>query len=738
MAPEALGHLEVWLVTGSQEMYGPATLRQVEAHAREVAAGLDAQPDVPVRVVYRDVATSPGSIRRVALDANAADTCIGVIAWMHTFSPAKMWIAGLSALQKPLLHLHTQFNRDLPWAEIDMDFMNLNQSAHGDREFGFVETRMRLRRKTVVGHWRDPEVAARVGVWARAAAGWHEAQSLRVARFGDNMREVAVTEGDKVEAQIRLGVAVNGYGVDDLADAVAAVSEAEVDRLVAEYEEAYELAPALRAGGAQRESLRDAARIEAGLRGFLDTGGFRAFTDTFENLGRLTQLPGIAAQRLMADGYGFGAEGDWKTAALVRIAKVMSTGLGRRHLVHGGLHVRPGALRREGAGRAHARGLPVDRRGTALVRDPPALDRRQGRPGAARLHGGARPGGRRRDARPRRPLPARAERGRARRAGGGPPPAAGGAGAVEAEAGLLHRRRGVASRRRPASQCPVPGDRQRGVRRPRGDRRDRAARHRRHDPDPRRRQRAPLEPGVLPARRRALVQHAELRERVLEANMALGRAGLVVLTFGNASAVDRDASVVAIKPSGVSYDRLTPAAIAVVDIESGAVVDGRTRPSSDTPTHLVLYRAWPDVGGIVHTHSSFATAWAQAGEEIPCYGTTHADHFDGAVPVTRPLTAAEIESEYERATGEVILETFVRLELEPLGRPAVLVASHGPFAWGASVEEAVENAIALEEVAAGALRTRQLRADVPPIADDLRRRHFRRKHGPEAYYGQTR
>jgi L-arabinose isomerase len=246
---------------------------------------------------------------------------------MHTFSPAKMWIAGLSALQKPLLHLHTQFNRELPWAEIDMDFMNLNQSAHGDREFGFLETRMRLRRKTVVGHWRDPEVAARVGVWARAAAGWHEAQSLQVARFGDNMREVAVTEGDKVEAQIRLGIAVNGYGVDVLADAVGAVSDAEVDRLVAEYEEAYELAPALRAGGARRESLRDAARIEAGLRGFLDTGGFRAFTDTFENLGRLTQLPGIAAQRLMADGYGFAAEGDWKTAALVRIAKVMSTGL---------------------------------------------------------------------------------------------------------------------------------------------------------------------------------------------------------------------------------------------------------------------------------------------------------------------------------------------------------------------------------------------------------------------------
>ena len=308
-------------------MYGEATLRQVEAHAREVAAGLDAQPEIPVRVVHRAVATSPDSIRRIALDANASDACIGVIAWMHTFSPAKMWIAGLSALQKPLLHLHTQFNRDLPWAEIDMDFMNLNQSAHGDREFAFLDTRMRLRRKTVVGHWRDPGVATRVGTWTRAAAGWHEAQSLQVARFGDNMRDVAVTEGDKVEAQIRLGVSVNGYGVGALAAAVAEVSDADVDGLVARYEEAYDLAPALRAGGAGRESLRDAARIEAGLRGFLDAGGFRAFTDTFEDLEGLTQLPGIAAQRLMADGYGFAGEGDWKTAALVRIAKVMSSGL---------------------------------------------------------------------------------------------------------------------------------------------------------------------------------------------------------------------------------------------------------------------------------------------------------------------------------------------------------------------------------------------------------------------------
>jgi L-arabinose isomerase len=322
-----LGDRVVWLLTGSQDMYGAATLQQVERDAREIAGSLAADEAIPVRVVDKGIATSPASIRRVALEANAADDCVGVIAWMHTFSPAKMWIAGLTALQKPLLHLHTQFNRDLPWAEIDMDFMNLNQSAHGDREFGFIETRLRLRRKTVVGHWRDPAVVARLATWTRAACGWHEAHTLQVARFGDNMRHVAVTEGDKIEVQIRFGVSVNGYGVGDLGEACAAVSDTEVDRLVAAYEEEYELAPALRANGERRASLRDAARIEAGLRTFLDAGGMKAFTDTFEDLGALPQLPGLAVQRLMAEGYGFGGEGDWKTAALVRIAKVMSAGL---------------------------------------------------------------------------------------------------------------------------------------------------------------------------------------------------------------------------------------------------------------------------------------------------------------------------------------------------------------------------------------------------------------------------
>jgi L-arabinose isomerase len=318
---------EVWLLTGSQHLYGEDVLRRVADQSARVVNALAAANAIPVQVTGRPVLTTADAIRRACLEANADDRCIGVVTWMHTFSPAKMWIAGLSALQKPLLHLHTQHNLALPWAEIDMDFMNLNQSAHGDREFGYLATRLRRRRKIVVGHWEDAEVQRRVGVWTRAALGWHEAQRLRIARFGDNMREVAVTEGDKVEAQIRLGFSVNGYGVSELADRVLAVDDAAVDAVVKDYQSAYRVVPELRTGGPRHSALRDAARIELGLRGFLDEIGAMAFTDTFEDLATLPQLPGIAVQRLMADGYGFGAEGDWKTAALVRLVKVMSAGL---------------------------------------------------------------------------------------------------------------------------------------------------------------------------------------------------------------------------------------------------------------------------------------------------------------------------------------------------------------------------------------------------------------------------
>jgi L-arabinose isomerase len=327
MPPKPLHPRELWLLTGSQGLYGEDTLRQVERQAREVAAQLDAAAAVPVSVRFTPVLTEPAAIRRACLDANADDDCIGVIAWMHTFSPAKMWIGGLALLAKPLLHLHTQFNRSLPWAEIDMDFMNLNQSAHGDREFGFIDTRMRLPRKVVVGHWSEPAVADRVGAWARAAAGLHEARDLEVARFGDSMRYVAVTDGDRVEAELTLGVSVNGYGPSELSARVAGVQDTTVDDLVREYEERYAVAPELARGGERHGSLREAARIEIGLRGFLEAHRAGAFTTTFEDLAGLRQLPGLPVQRLMADGYGFGAEGDWKTAALLRVVKVMATGL---------------------------------------------------------------------------------------------------------------------------------------------------------------------------------------------------------------------------------------------------------------------------------------------------------------------------------------------------------------------------------------------------------------------------
>jgi L-arabinose isomerase len=319
--------LRIWFLTGSQDLYGEAILAKVREQSAAIVAGLSEAPDIPVEIVHRPTVTTPDGIRRACLDATADDACIGVVGWMHTFSPAKMWIAGLQALGKPFLHLHTQFGRELPYADIDMDFMNLNQSAHGDRELAYIVSRLRLARKTVAGHWQDPLVQARIGAWMRAAAGVHEARNLRMVRFGDNMRDVADTDGDKVEVQARLGISCNTYPVNELVDVIGQVADDDVERLCLEYDERYEVMAELRPGGDRRASLRDAARIELGLRAFLEDGGFGAFTDTFQDLGGLRQLPGIGAQRLMADGYGFGGEGDWKTAAMVRIVKAMSEGL---------------------------------------------------------------------------------------------------------------------------------------------------------------------------------------------------------------------------------------------------------------------------------------------------------------------------------------------------------------------------------------------------------------------------
>jgi L-arabinose isomerase len=322
-----LSSLEVWFVTGSQHLYGPETLKKVEEHATAIARAFAASSQIPVKIVPKPVMTSGDSIHQLCLDANRSKSCIGLMTWMHTFSPARMWIAGLRSLDKPLLHLHTQFNEELPWSTIDMDFMNLNQSAHGDREFGFIGARMRLKRKVIVGFWQDTAVHAELGAWIRAACAWHDAQHLRIARLGDNMRNVAVTEGNKVSAEIKLGYSVNGYGVGELVRRVQQVTDAEIEQLTAEYDETYAVAESLRPGGKRRQSMHDAARIELGLRAFLEETGSLAFTDSFEDLPGLKQLPGIAVQRLMAQGYGFGPEGDWKTSALVRAVKVMSQGL---------------------------------------------------------------------------------------------------------------------------------------------------------------------------------------------------------------------------------------------------------------------------------------------------------------------------------------------------------------------------------------------------------------------------
>jgi len=318
---------EVWFITGSQDLYGEETLRQVAEHSQQIAKGLDASGQIPVRVIYKPIVKSSEEIYATLQQANVAPNCIGVVAWMHTFSPAKMWIRGLNILQKPMLHLHTQFNRDIPWSSIDMDFMNLNQSAHGDREFGFMVSRLRRNRKVVVGHWQDEDVLNQMNVWARAAAAWYDWQGARFARFGDNMRFVAVTDGDKVEAETKFGYSVNTYAVGDLVKVINGISESDINKLIEEYESSYNMADDLKKGGARHSSVFEAARIELGLKKFLEDGNFKGFTDTFEDLHGMAQLPGIASQRLMGAGYGFAGEGDWKTAALVRALKVMGSGL---------------------------------------------------------------------------------------------------------------------------------------------------------------------------------------------------------------------------------------------------------------------------------------------------------------------------------------------------------------------------------------------------------------------------
>lgn len=335
---------QVWLLTGSQHLYGEETLRTVREHAEIIADSLNKNSQIPVQVVCKSVVTTPEEIYAACENANNQSACIGLITWMHTFSPAKMWINGLKILTKPILHFHTQFNRDIPWDTIDMDFMNLNQSAHGDREFGFIMSRMRKQRKVVSGHWQDPKLINQIASWSRAAAGWNDWQGAKFLRIGDNMRQVSVTEGDKVEAEIKFGYSVNTNGVGDLVDLIQGVTDSDLNMLIEEYEQHYTVATDLKKGNKKHEALQDAARIELGLKKMLTTGNFKGFTDTFEDLHGLKQLPGIAVQRLMNEGYGFAGEGDWKTAALVRAMKTMATGLkgGNSFMEDYTYHMEPG------------------------------------------------------------------------------------------------------------------------------------------------------------------------------------------------------------------------------------------------------------------------------------------------------------------------------------------------------------------------------------------------------------
>ena len=310
-----------WFITGTQTLYGDEVIQQVEKDSQKIVASLNKDPEIIGEIQFKNAVVDSKSIEKIISNANNDPECVGIITWMHTFSPSKMWIHGLSKLQKPYLHLDTQLYRDIPWDTIDMDYMNLHQSAHGDREHGYIGARMRIARKVIAGHWEDPSVRSRIGHWMRSAIGVFESQRLKVCRFGDNMRDVAVTEGDKVEAEIKLGWSVNGYGIGDLIQFVDEVTELEIDEQMESYTKRYEFATD------NLEAVRYQAREEVALRKFMEMGGFTAYTDTFEDLQGLRQLPGLATQDLMADGYGFGAEGDWKTAALCRIMKMMAEGL---------------------------------------------------------------------------------------------------------------------------------------------------------------------------------------------------------------------------------------------------------------------------------------------------------------------------------------------------------------------------------------------------------------------------
>jgi L-arabinose isomerase len=318
---------QFWFATGSQDLYGDECLREVAEHSRIIVEELNKSGLLPFEVIWKPTLIDSSSIRKCFNEANADERCAGVITWMHTFSPAKMWILGLQEYRKPLMHLHTQYNREIPFESIDMDFMNTNQSAHGDREYGHIVTRMGIERKVIVGHWSDETVINRIAGWMRTAIGIMESSHIRVLRVGDNMRDVAVTEGDKVEAEIKFGWEIDAYNITDIAQSIDSISDAQGEALLEEYYASYDIILAGRDAKEFRRHVKEQALIELGFRKFLEDHDYHAVVTNFQMLSGLKQLPGLAMQRLMADGYGFGGEGDWKTAAMVRLMKIMAEGL---------------------------------------------------------------------------------------------------------------------------------------------------------------------------------------------------------------------------------------------------------------------------------------------------------------------------------------------------------------------------------------------------------------------------
>ena len=742
-----LTQYEFWFLTGSQDLYGDETLRQVAEDSKKMVESMN-KAGLPCKLIWKPTLLTPNSIHKTLEEANADDKCAGVICWMHTFSPAKMWIAGLNAYKKPLLQLNTQFNVKIPYSTMDMDFMNLNQSAHGDREFGYITARMDIRRKVIVGHWESKNTLSRIGSWMRCACAVADGKKLIVARFGDNMREVAVTDGDKVGAMMQFGWSVPYYGIGDLVAYMDKVSASDIDDLMAVYEKEYTIVWG-NDKDFTREHIREQAKIEIALRRFLKDINANALCTNFQDLWGMKQLPGLAIQRLLADGYGFGAEGDWKTSAMVRTVKVMTAGLvgnGKGNAFmedytynledDNGLNLGSHMLEVDPQVSVTKPKIEVHPLGIGGKEDPARLVFTATK-GEALVTAVVNMAGRFRcvvneinvidppEEFPKlpvarmlwKPYPNLSTSAEAWILAGG--------GHHTAFSNIVTSEMMRDWAEMTGIECVVI-DKNTNIPQFRNELRWNEAYW------ANRRQ-------FCKVKQMASI-YQSLKEEAYAANMQIPQQHLAIYTWGNVSAFDPDKAVFAIKPSGVPYPELTAESMVIVDLD-GKIVEGKLKPSSDTKTHCVLYREFAvsshaNIRGIVHTHSPYAVAWAQAQRPVPLFGTTHADHIQTEVPCTPYLSEEMVKKDYETETGNAIVKHFHEKQLNPDEVNMVLVAGHGPFTWGKTPDYAVYNAAVLEEVSKMALCTLQIRSDATPLPQYIIDKHYQRKHGPNAYYGQ--